>query len=202
MSWIINLFRRLRPPPKPTPQPPPQPGLIGFQLLAAHNAIRIAHGLSALVDNPALALAAQKHSDVMASINKLGHDNTGDGNPIQRAKQAGYNGMGGWENVAQGQFSFEEVMKDWAYSPGHLSNILNPNHTDMGGGMNNNFWTVDFGTTHWGTQFSAAMASMTRGEPGYETHTTWPSAGRKASSFKLNISPGTLEEPKHGREDS
>ncbi len=48
------------------------------------------------------------------------------------------------ENIAKGQRSAEEVVKDWMNSPGHRANILNPKYTLIGVGYYNGFWVQEF----------------------------------------------------------
>lgn len=53
------------------------------------------------------------------------------------------------ENIAAGQQTPQDVMNSWMNSPGHRSNILNPNYTTIGvgfakGGAYGTYWTQQF----------------------------------------------------------
>ncbi|GIP20012.1 CAP domain-containing protein [Paenibacillus sp. J22TS3] len=48
------------------------------------------------------------------------------------------------ENIAKGQRSAEEVVKDWMNSPGHRKNILNAHYTMIGVGYYNGLWVQEF----------------------------------------------------------
>ncbi|MNE44589.1 Cysteine-rich secretory protein family protein [compost metagenome] len=48
------------------------------------------------------------------------------------------------ENIAKGQKSAEEVVKDWMNSPGHKANILNSNYKLIGVGYYNGYWVQEF----------------------------------------------------------
>lgn len=54
------------------------------------------------------------------------------------------------ENIAMGQRSPAEVMRDWMRSPGHRANILRPGYTRLGVGVSRSasgtsYWVEDFG---------------------------------------------------------
>ncbi|MNR50485.1 Cysteine-rich secretory protein family protein [compost metagenome] len=48
------------------------------------------------------------------------------------------------ENIAKGQRTPEEVVKDWMNSPGHRKNILNPHYTMIGVGYFSGLWVQEF----------------------------------------------------------
>lgn len=48
------------------------------------------------------------------------------------------------ENIAKGQRTPEEVVKDWMNSPGHRANILNPHYKMIGVGYFNGLWVQEF----------------------------------------------------------
>lgn len=61
-----------------------------------------------------------------------------------RLKQGGVKyGVAG-ENIARGQRSAAEVVRDWMASPGHRRNIMNPKFHRMGLGRKGNFWAQNF----------------------------------------------------------
>ncbi len=49
------------------------------------------------------------------------------------------------ENLAKGQLTVEQVMKDWINSPHHRDNLLRPEFTEIGIGLYNDLWVQDFG---------------------------------------------------------
>jgi len=53
----------------------------------------------------------------------------------ERSTAAGYEWKTIGENIAEGQFSVDEVMRTWMNSPAHRKNILNPSFTDLGVGL-------------------------------------------------------------------
>ena len=86
-----------------------------------------------------LSIEAQKWADKMARSNWVRHSNM---NMIL------YKHKG--ENIAAGQFTSEEVMKDWISSQGHYENITSTDYTHVGFGKSINrkgktFWCAMFG---------------------------------------------------------
>lgn len=54
------------------------------------------------------------------------------------------------ENLGAGQYSVEQVMREWMRSPGHRANILDPDFTEIGlavrlGGEHRVYWVQEFG---------------------------------------------------------
>jgi uncharacterized protein YkwD len=65
--------------------------------------------------------------------------------PFDRMREAGYEGQGASENIAQAG-SFRDAHNSWCHSSGHHRNILSA-WTDMGtGAANMGYWTQNFGT--------------------------------------------------------
>lgn len=48
------------------------------------------------------------------------------------------------ENIAMGQTSAKEVVRDWMNSPGHKANILNAHYKMIGVGYYNGYWVQEF----------------------------------------------------------
>jgi len=142
-SGIWNLIRRQHPLPAPDPTIPP--GDILASLIAMHNSIRKQYGLGPLRPIPALMAAAAGHAQWMATNNDMAHVGA-DGDPGSRIKAAGYDYRAYGENIADGYQTVQAVMTGWMHSSGHRRNILTPYFTDIGVGMVDNFWCVDFGT--------------------------------------------------------
>jgi uncharacterized protein YkwD len=105
------------------------------EMLARVNAARKKAGAQPLRSNSKLDLAAQRHAEDMLARNYFAHESPGKKTVRERATAAGY----GWdrigENIAEGQFSVDEVMDTWMNSPGHRKNILDPNFKELGVGL-------------------------------------------------------------------
>jgi uncharacterized protein YkwD len=124
-------------------------------LLAAHNALRAAHGLGALSLVPELQASAAGHAGWLAANDTTGHFGANGSTPQDRIYAAGYpQGPGGGtgENCAYGQTSVEMVMEGWMGSPHHRANILEPRYTEVGFGYVyrkgttwRHFWVANFG---------------------------------------------------------
>jgi uncharacterized protein YkwD len=73
---------------------------------------------------------------------------------------AGYQGFRIGENIAQGQRSIREVMRDWANSPDHCKNIMDPSFRDVGLALVNSYWVQDFGVrTPFGSSNNAVYTA-------------------------------------------
>jgi len=102
------------------------------------NQVRIAHGLPALADNPALALAAQNHDDDMVASDYFDHVGPAGDTPRSRVQASGYIGAAqpSWvvgENIAWGTLTLATpaaIVTGWVNSPEHLANILDPAFRD------------------------------------------------------------------------
>ncbi|NAS96340.1 hypothetical protein CU664_10000 [Pseudomonas syringae pv. actinidifoliorum] len=102
--------------------------------------------------NTTLEMAAQGHSQSMASENYFNHRGFDNDSPADRARAAGYGGRQIGENIAAGQSSASKAMASWLASPGHCANLMNPMFTEMGTayatGSNTDYgiyWTMLFG---------------------------------------------------------
>lgn len=119
------------------------------ELVAAHNRSRAKAGLSELVVNPRLEAAAQHHARDMAERRRMSHRGSNGSSPFQRMSAQGYTFRRAGENVAAGQRTVEQVMRDWLHSPGHRRNILGK-FTEMGASgatdrSGTPYWCVTFG---------------------------------------------------------
>ena len=106
---------------------------------------------SPLTMNPALRCAARVHSKDMSDREFFDHNNPDGEDPFVRMDRAGYTYFTAGENIAAGQTSPEQVMAGWMDSPGHCSNIMNPDFTEIGVGAFEGpgqfrfLWTQTFG---------------------------------------------------------
>lgn len=134
-------------PPPPVVQPYPE---YLQQLLDEHNQYRGQAGLKILTQHPMLDRAAQKHAVWMAANDKMSHLGEGGTSFWDRVMFEGYHGKGGGENIAAGYETPISVFAGWKRSPGHNSNILNPNWEHIGLGMSKasggrRYWCAVFG---------------------------------------------------------
>jgi uncharacterized protein YkwD len=120
------------------------------ELLAAINAERSRYGLGPLVARPILMQVAEAHSQDMATRDYFDHTSPEGVNPCQRMTSAGYQWWACGENIGAGFPSAQLMLTAWLNSPGHRSNILSIDFTDIGVGYAPNgyyghYWTTDFG---------------------------------------------------------
>ncbi len=118
------------------------------QLLDLINQERTKQEMKPLVMNDKLNQAAQDWSAYMAEndyFDHLGPDGT---TPQQRAEQAGYADLAGWENIYYGEGNLGKAAKTfdaWMKSPGHKANMLNQDLNEVGLGVATN----SSGTKYW-----------------------------------------------------
>ncbi|MFI5756738.1 CAP domain-containing protein [Streptomyces sp. NPDC051569] len=127
-------------------------GLLGVtaEVLALTNAERAAAGLRPVAGDVHLGRAAQAYSADMAARAFYSHTSPEGSAPWDRAAAAGAAHRGIGENIACGQRTAREVVRDWMDSPGHRANILKPDFTHLGagfagGGPAGTYWTQLFG---------------------------------------------------------
>jgi uncharacterized protein YkwD len=101
-----------------------------------------------------LEAAALAHSQDMANNNFFSHTGSGNQSPGDRISQAGYGWSTYGENIAAGVplSSVDAAMQAWIDSPGHCSNLMAPNFTNLGAAKFSNssstykvYWTQVFG---------------------------------------------------------
>ena len=131
------------------------------QLLDAHNTARAEArycgssyypAVTALSWNCQLSAAAAAHNQDMVDNNFFSHTGSDGLQPSDRVQAAGYEYSYMGENIAAGYSSVTSVMNGWLDSPGHCSNIMNANYTEMGADRltsstadYSTYWTADFG---------------------------------------------------------
>ncbi|KAI9018875.1 CAP domain-containing protein [Hyaloraphidium curvatum] len=117
-------------------------------LLCLTNLERQKAGLRPLRYNQILSNAAKAHTDDMSSKGFMSHVGSDGSSPWDRFARAGFTNMRtGGENVAAGQTSEDQVMRDWMNSPGHRANILSPDFTLFGWARTGNYWAQEFAAT-------------------------------------------------------
>jgi uncharacterized protein YkwD len=106
-----------------------------------------------LVMEARLRCAARVHSLDMAARGFFDHVNPDGESPFDRMERAGYSFRAAGENIAAGQTTPQEVVDGWLLSPGHCSNIMSPDFSQIGvgyvfasDGQLPHYWTQTFGT--------------------------------------------------------
>lgn len=84
---------------------------------------------------PVLTEVALRHAQDMARQRLMDHRGSDGSLPGERVTRAGYRWRTVAENVAAGQPNAEEVVAAWLGSPGHCTNIMAPQFTEMGVGF-------------------------------------------------------------------
>ncbi|TVX88406.1 serine protease [Paenibacillus agilis] len=114
------------------------------QVVELVNKERAKAGLPALKYDEKLSQVAHLKAKDMIDNNYFDHNSPTYGSPfdMMRSQGVSYNTAG--ENIAKGQRSAEEVMKDWMNSPGHRQNIMKDGYTKIGVGYYNGAWVQMF----------------------------------------------------------
>jgi hypothetical protein len=110
------------------PDDPPQ------ILLQRLNQSRADAGLEPLAWDEGLAVAAQRHADLMASSGMLEHQLPGEAGLAERCGAAGALFSSIAENIAEGG-SLHAIHDSWMKSPAHHDNILSPTFRVVGIGV-------------------------------------------------------------------
>lgn len=132
------------------------------KVLDLTNQFRVENGRSPLTLNQDLTEAAQDHVEDMAQDDFFSHTGKDGSSVLDRVQDAGYAPRAVGENIAAGQTTPEQVVQGWINSPGHRSNMLSPNFTEIGigyeflandtGNINyNHYWAQVFGKSLSGT---------------------------------------------------
>lgn len=110
------------------------------EVLRLVNVERTRRGLAPLQMHDDLLITARIKAGEMVKYEYYGHGSPS-GLPDEVVKR--YYNIG--ENIAMGQTSPEEVVRDWMNSPGHRANILEPSYVYIGVGYCNDYWVQQFG---------------------------------------------------------
>ncbi|KAA1247196.1 CAP domain-containing protein [Aquimarina sp. RZ0] len=123
-----------------------------IEMLRLVNERRAQEGAQPLRLNTNLNKAAFNHSKDMGDNNYFSHTGLNGSNFSERAIAEGYTGFPQGENIAAGGATVEATFQQWVNSPGHLSNMLNKGHNEMGighaavnGSRYTHYWTQIFG---------------------------------------------------------
>jgi uncharacterized protein YkwD len=101
--------------------------------------------------NDALFDAAADHSRDMANHDYFDHTGRDGNRVMQRATARGYVWRAIGENIAGGDGSVVRVMDGWLRSPGHCTNIMNPEYTEIAVAC------VEREGTRWGTYWTMVL---------------------------------------------
>lgn len=82
--------------------------------------------------NPRLAAAAQEHASAMAEQNFFSHTDPQGRNVAYRVSTTGYSWHTVGENLAAGQRTLEETMRNWLLSEAHCRNLLDERFIEFG----------------------------------------------------------------------
>jgi uncharacterized protein YkwD len=105
------------------------------ELLERINRERTERHLSLLRPDPRLNIAAQRHAEDMLARSYYGHKSPEGKTALERSKSAGYVPQFVGENIAEGQDTYDRVVKDWMASTVHREHILSPVFSDIGSGV-------------------------------------------------------------------
>ncbi|HBY19412.1 MAG TPA: hypothetical protein DEG71_00045 [Clostridiales bacterium] len=113
------------------------------------NVERAKNGLPSLTYNWELARVARYKSQDMINKHYFNHNSPTYGSPFDMMKAFGIRFTAAGENIAYGQRTTQEVMNGWMNSPGHRTNILSRNYTQIGVGYAKDsngriYWTQMF----------------------------------------------------------
>lgn len=114
------------------------------QVLNLVNQERSKAGLGSLSMDGELSKMAMAKAQDMYNNNYFDHNSPTYGSPFDMMKEFGISFNAAGENIAKGQSTPTQVMKDWMNSPGHKANILNKSYTHIGIAYYNNAWVQEF----------------------------------------------------------
>jgi uncharacterized YkwD family protein len=114
------------------------------QVVKLVNIERSKRGLKALSSNPRAASVAMLKAKDMSNQKYFSHTSPIYGSPFAMMKRFGITYRYAGENIAMGQKSPAEVMKDWMNSKGHRTNILSKNFKSIGVAYYKGEWVQHF----------------------------------------------------------
>ncbi|MGM0375741.1 MAG: CAP domain-containing protein [Bacteroidota bacterium] len=98
--------------------------------------------------NEKLAQAALVHANDMAENEFFDHTGSDGSTIVERIEREDYVWRAAGENVAMGPRTVADVVEGWLESPGHCSNIMNPDFREMGAAISDDgqYWVQVFAT--------------------------------------------------------
>ena len=127
-----------------------------YEVVKQTNAYRQQNGLPALAMNTQLSSAAKTHSQNMALQDFFSHTGEDGSSPWDRIGATGYNFSQAAENIAVGYSTPTAVVQGWINSPGHRTNILSANVTEIGVGYY--YLSADTGSVNYNHYWSQVFA--------------------------------------------
>ena len=119
-----------------------QPSAHESQLAFLINQQRTEFGERFLNKSEKLNKAARAHAADMHSHKYFSHISKNGDDFWQRIIRQGYEPCFAAENIAEGQTSATQTLKDWTKSKGHLQNTLTPKATESGVGHVGSAWVA------------------------------------------------------------
>lgn len=119
------------------------------EVIRLTNVERTKRGLPALAKNWELCRVARYKSEDMLNRGYFAHNSPAYGSPFDMMESFGLRFTAAAENIAYGQRTPAEVMNAWMNSPGHRSNILSGNVSEIGVGVAKK----SNGTLYWTQMF-------------------------------------------------
>ncbi len=141
----------------PAPVAPQSTEQARAALLSLLNAVRAKQGIAPLKVNEALNVSAQAYARQMSEEGFFSHMSPQGNSLRDRIAATGYGddrysadcfctlGIMLGENLARGQKTPEEAVRDWLKSPTHPEAIMRKAYTDVGFGVSAGYWVTHFG---------------------------------------------------------
>lgn len=138
-----------------------------IQVANAVNMERARLGIPPLRYHPDLETAAQAHAQDMKNRDYFAHENPEGERSGERIKRTGYGVINAQEcrcsykvalgeNIAKGQTSVEQVVREWMNSESHREAMLSRDYKEIGVGIIDDIWVLNFGSVETypaGTRF-------------------------------------------------
>ena len=132
------------------------PSPLKFQVIEAVNMERAKMALAPLSAQIDLETSAQKHAEDMKARDFFSHENPDGIRSQGRIKATGYGVINAQEcrcsykvflgeNLAKGQATVEQVIDEWMNSPTHRDAMLSKDYDDVGVGLIDDIWVLNFG---------------------------------------------------------
>lgn len=99
-----------------------------------------------LIWDETLEKSAMIHAKEMSDYNYFDHHSLENKDVGQRLDALGYKWHYVGENLAVGQKTFNEAMKDWIKSPSHCRMLMNPDMKEVALSKYGKYWVQHFGT--------------------------------------------------------
>lgn len=121
------------------------------------NMERAKQGIAPLRYHTDLETSAQQHAADMKLRNYFSHENPEGQRSGDRIKETGYGVINAQtcrcsykvylgENIAKGQSTVEQVIREWMESPSHREAMLSKDYQEIGVGIIDDIWVLNFGS--------------------------------------------------------